>query len=711
MDPTTKIVQDDTTPRSIITVKAVQKENSKSSELGRPTNFQVQVEKAEIIENDEEKSTNDTEKAKMVDAEITPETNSDDQSFSSKNSKTDKNSLENAEHSDTEKKGEKDDNKDDTKDDTLISETLQKNEKKRKLLITVEPATPEKKSSHDKVHTPSTKKDEKISFKVLSKTDDDIDTKVSDHQPRCKFVSRASMVNLVTGCSEEKQLDLVDVVLIGRNDVTNFDEVVSGKLILTNYKLFFKHPCVLLNISIPLTQIANSKKVNSNEKVHKRIFTIETKDNRKFYFSFKDQQKTRRQFNDALKALAFATALDKFFIFQSKFPPARKEFYTFLEEFKRQGVSEMWRVCDINTKYTTVPTYPAYIYVPKDSTNAMIMDAIKHRSKGRFPALTWFNKTNGSALVRCAQPLPGIVAPLTGKNTTGDVEFLRSVYEATGEQGIHVLDSRPKLNAVTNKAAGGGYEDVGSYPFLTLEFENIDNIHVVRESLTNLAVSVFEYEENITDKVFLKQQCVKQWFFLQDTIFTSVKKACKYLNEGSSVLVHCSDGWDRTSQCCALVQLLEDQYFRTLEGFIVLVEKDWKSFGHRFATRTGFGQVCPYGQYAPIFFQFLDCVHILIAQFPNLFEFNEQFLIELNDATYCSDYGTFMYDCERERVKNNIEKITPCFWEYVMSASCRFINPAYDKTSSGMIGLTDQQPTMVVWEKYFTRHKLKERKH
>ena len=39
--------------------------------------------------------------------------------------------------------------------------------------------------------------------------------------------------------------------------------------------------------------------------------------------------------------------------------------------------------------------------------------------------------------------------------------------------------------------------------------------------------------------------------------------------EGVSVLVHCSDGWDRTAQTCALISLLIDPYYRTLHGFMV----------------------------------------------------------------------------------------------------------------------------------------------
>ncbi len=37
----------------------------------------------------------------------------------------------------------------------------------------------------------------------------------------------------------------------------------------------------------------------------------------------------------------------------------------------------------------------------------------------------------------------------------------------------------------------------------------------------------------------------------------------------ASVLIHCSDGWDRTAQTCALTCLLLDPYYRTLHGFMV----------------------------------------------------------------------------------------------------------------------------------------------
>ena len=39
--------------------------------------------------------------------------------------------------------------------------------------------------------------------------------------------------------------------------------------------------------------------------------------------------------------------------------------------------------------------------------------------------------------------------------------------------------------------------------------------------------------------------------------------------EGVSVLVHCSDGWDRTAQTCSLSSIMLDPYYRTIQGFQV----------------------------------------------------------------------------------------------------------------------------------------------
>lgn len=105
-------------------------------------------------------------------------------------------------------------------------------------------------------------------------------------------------------------------------------------------------------------------------------------------------------------------------------------------------------------------------------------------------------------------------------------------------------------------------------------------------------------------------------------------------SEGRPVLVHCSDGWDRTPQLISLAQIMMDSNYRTIKGFQRLVQKDWLEFGHKFADRCG---LFPFSkniqERSPIFLQWLDCVHQFVKQFPDWFEFNLTYLVSLLEVT------------------------------------------------------------------------------
>lgn len=99
--------------------------------------------------------------------------------------------------------------------------------------------------------------------------------------------------------------------------------------------------------------------------------------------------------------------------------------------------------------------------------------------------------------------------------------------------------------------------------------------------------------------------------------------------EERPVLVHCSDGWDRTPQIVALAELMLDPYYRTIEGFQTLIEREWISYGHKFSDRCGHGPSSDDpNERCPVFLQWIDCVHQLLKQFPCSFEFNLHFLVK-----------------------------------------------------------------------------------
>jgi len=120
---------------------------------------------------------------------------------------------------------------------------------------------------------------------------------------------------------------------------------------------------------------------------------------------------------------------------------------------------------------------------------------------------------------------------------------------------------------------------------------------------------------------------------------------------------------DRVCQLTSLAQLLLDPYYRTIEGFIMLIEKEWLQYGHQFATRFGLGdRDFQASSRSPVFAQFIDAVWQMLRQFPVAFAFNEMFLITLLDAVLLNRFGTFLFDNERERQQYKVKTSTVvCF--------------------------------------------------
>lgn len=328
-------------------------------------------------------------------------------------------------------------------------------------------------------------------------------------------------------------------------------------------------------------------------------------------------------------------------------------------------------------------------------------------------------------------------APVSLPASASGLNGSQSVYGATTTNLI--VDARPTTNAMANVAKGAGTENMENYKGAKKAYLGIDNIHVMRDSLNRLVDAIRESENSpsgMIDRYALRRSnWLKHISALLDGTLIIVKNV--HVNS-SHVLIHCSDGWDRTTQLSALAQVCLDPYYRTIEGFQVLVEKDWLSFGHKFLDRCGhlsseklftstnnttaddddessgpsgaeraaqafigafqkqFASPSHIKEISPVFHQFLDCVRQLQRQFPKRFEYNGIFLETLHYHLYSCQFGTFLTNTERQRrVKGGMEEEagltgpnpkapicerTISIWDFLDQASQldKFKDPEYD---------------------------------
>ncbi|KAF7665620.1 hypothetical protein LDENG_00136440 [Lucifuga dentata] len=386
-------------------------------------------------------------------------------------------------------------------------------------------------------------------------------------------------------------------------------------------------------------------------------------------------------------------------------------------EVKRMcfDTQNIWRVSDINCNYKLCSSYPQKLLVPVWITDKELESVASFRSWKRIPVVVYRHQRNGAVIARCSQPeiswwgwrntddeylVTSIAkacqmdsggrgacgAPASQQRGEGpdssDSDFDSSLMggtgcdDSTGPQKLLILDARSYTAAVANRAKGGGCECEEYYPNCEVMFMGMANIHAIRNSFQALRAVCSQIPDPGN---WLSALESTRWLQHLSVMLKAATLVCSAVErEGRPVLVHCSDGWDRTPQIVALAKILLDPYYRTLEGFQVLVETEWLDYGHKFGDRCGHQEnTDDVSEQCPVFLQWLDCIHQLLKQFPCLFEFNEAFLVKLVQHTYSCLYGTFLCNNAQEREARNIYKRTCSVWSLLRTGNNNFQNFLY----------------------------------
>ncbi|XP_057314878.1 myotubularin-related protein 2-like [Hydractinia symbiolongicarpus] len=460
---------------------------------------------------------------------------------------------------------------------------------------------------------------------------------------------------------------------------------IVGTLYITNYKLHFvsSEDNGAYTVNSPLGNLNKIEKVGSSAKQKQdSVYGLEMlcKDMRNLKFALKHENNPRRKIFDAIQNYAFPISNGRSYFafeYQEEFRMNGWEIYDAAKEMSRMGLpTDCWRITELNKDYRLCDTYPAVLAVPSSIGDDEVQKCATFRSKSRLPVLSWLHPLNNASITRCSQPNIGVAGVRRNKD---DEKFVQAILEANLQcHKLFIMDARPKINAVANQAKGGGYEDMDNYPNTELVFLDIANIHVMRDSLRKLKDMVYP---EVDDAHFLSNLESTRWLeYIKAVIAGAVRIADTVDRCRTSCIVHCSDGWDRTPQLTSLAMLLLDPYYRTLSGFEILIEKEWCSFGHKFSQRCGLGDKnYSDDQRSPIFIQFIDAVWQVTKQFPCAFEFNEHFLVTILLHLNSCLFGTFLYNSETDRVKENVKGKTHSLWSYINDNLEDYLNPLYAK--------------------------------
>lgn len=251
-----------------------------------------------------------------------------------------------------------------------------------------------------------------------------------------------------------------------------------------------------------------------------------------------------------------------------------------------------------------------YVVVPNALSLESLIDTGKTHFNFRFMTWCWTDSETMVSLLRCSEP-----------QTILNNSYLNKILNTVnnGKAKTHAVMSTARLK-----------DSCPNEEMLRISFEKLWNACLVKD-----CDSFFKYLES------------SKWLnHIQSFIRASRHIARTLKCDKNPVVVIDETGRDVSCLVVSLVQVLTDDYFRTITGFASLVNKEWVASGYAFQlSLMAVNRVDT--NFLPTFLMFLDCVHNVLVQYPTEFEFTEMYLIEIIDTILGGESELFKFNCPK----------------------------------------------------------------
>ncbi|XP_043944593.1 myotubularin-related protein 5 [Protopterus annectens] len=387
------------------------------------------------------------------------------------------------------------------------------------------------------------------------------------------------------------------------------------------------------------------------------------------------------------------------------------------EKFFQAIVNSMPHHSDISGR-NTLGGFTAHMTSTVLGHRDRVITLSSHKSsvKGQGSPRGKWGSIRGGSRMSMFGPNPDIGSRLASKDGTlpqpnggpSDAHFLRQQRAA-----LYIIGDKSLLK-------GAKPDLLQQWELIPIEVFDVRQVKTSFRKLMKVCVPSNVQSESSASTAYYRTLEESEWLSQLHKILQISVLVVELLDNGSSVLVGLEDGWDISTQVVSLVQLLSDNHYRTMEGFRLLIEKEWLSFGHRFSHRSAQTLANQSSGFTPVFLQFLDCVHQIHHQFPMEFEFSQYYLKFLAYHYISNRFRTFLLDSDYERIELGImyeekgerksQHIFKTVWDYIERLHKRtpvFYNYMYAPDDGEVLRPYSNISNLKIWD-YYTSEVLSE---